>query len=153
MAGSRGRPNGYAKALPFRGWPPFSLCRCAIPSNSHIRLLPNGGKAYLPFPDPRTFRISMNNRARQRSERPSGLARPAFPGPVAKRPKSRREVAGKLASSHRNLETVTISKQVAAVPHPLHFHIRLPRCEIVRERSWLNLLESSEMMSQLSPHG
>jgi hypothetical protein len=62
MLAARGQAERYAKALPVsEGWPPFLI---VVDLGDTIGELYADfsltGKAYLAFPDPRTFRISLD---------------------------------------------------------------------------------------------
>jgi hypothetical protein len=60
MVRARGQADGYARALPVsEGWPPFVV---VVDVGHCIELyseFSRSGKAYVPFPDPRSFRIKL----------------------------------------------------------------------------------------------
>jgi hypothetical protein len=106
----------YAKALPAsEGWPPFLI---TVDVGHSIELFADfslTGKAYLPFPDPRTYRILLPQLAQ-----PELAARlravwldPHSPDPSRHTAKVIREVAAKLAILARNLELQHPPRDVA----------------------------------------
>ena len=105
MLAARGQAERYAKALPAsEGWPPFLI---VVDVGHSIELYADfslTGKAYLPFPDPRTFRILIRQleNANIRERLRAVWLDPLHLIPPAKRPRSR---AKWQASSQLLLET------------------------------------------------
>lgn len=145
MLAARGQAEQYAKALPVsEGWPPFLV---VVDVGHSIELYADfslTGKAYLPFPDPRTFRIlheqleqgEIKDRLRAVWLDPLSL------DPSRETAKVTREVAGKLAVLARNLELHHRPKQVAEFLTRCIFTSFAEDVKLLPERSWLNLLES-----------
>ena len=116
MLAARGQAERYAKALPVsEGWPPFLV---VVDVGHSIELFADfslTGKAYIPFPDPRTFRIPFTEvdepvfRERLRAV----WLDPLSLDPSRETAKVTREVAGKLAVLARNLELHHPPKLVA----------------------------------------
>ena len=81
MLAARGQAERYAKALPVsEGWPPFLV---VVDVGHSIELYADfslTGKAYLPFPDPRTFRILHEQMGKAEVQNASArrMARSAF---------------------------------------------------------------------------
>jgi len=145
MLAARGQAERYAKALPVsEGWPPFLV---VVDVGHSIELYADfslTGKAYLPFPDPRTFRI-----LHEQLEQVAIKARlravwldPLSLDPSRETAKVTREVAGKLAVLARNLELHHPPKQVAEFLTRCIFTSFAEDVKLLPERSWLNLLES-----------
>jgi hypothetical protein len=145
MLAARGQAERYAKALPVsEGWPPFLV---VVDVGHSIELYADfslTGKAYLPFPDPRTFRIL--HEQLERSEIKERLRAvwldPLSLDPSRETAKVTREVAGKLAVLARNLELHHPPKQVAEFLTRCIFTSFAEDVNLLPERSWLNLLES-----------
>jgi hypothetical protein len=145
MLAARGQAERYAKALPVsEGWPPFLV---VVDVGHSIELYADfslTGKAYLPFPDPRTFRI-LHEQLEQIEirERLRGVwLDPLSLDPSRETAKVTREVAGKLAVLARNLELHHPPKQVAEFLTRCIFTSFAEDVKLLPERSWLNLLES-----------
>jgi hypothetical protein len=145
MLAARGQAERYAKALPVsEGWPPFLV---VVDVGHSIELYADfslTGKAYLPFPDPRTFRI-LHEQLEQAEirERLRGVwLDPLSLDPSRETAKVTREVAGKLAVLARNLELHHPPKQVAEFLTRCIFTSFAEDVNLLPERSWLNLLES-----------
>ncbi|HEY1902577.1 MAG TPA: DNA methyltransferase [Terracidiphilus sp.] len=145
MLAARGQAERYAKALPVsEGWPPFLM---VVDVGHSIELYADfslTGKAYLPFPDPRTFRILHEQlELAEIKERLRGVwLDPLSLDPSRETAKVTREVAGKLAVLARNLELHHPPKQVAEFLTRCIFTSFAEDVNLLPERSWLNLLES-----------
>jgi hypothetical protein len=102
------------------------------------------GKAYLPFPDPRTFRIPFDQveKVEVRDRLRAVWLDPLSLDPSRETAKVTREVAGKLAVLARNLELNHAPKQVAEFLTRCIFTSFAEDVNLLPERSWLNLLES-----------
>jgi hypothetical protein len=145
MLAARGQAERYAKALPIsEGWPPFLVVVDVGHSIELYADFSQTGKAYLPFPDPRTFRI-----LHEQLEQVAIKARlravwldPLSLDPSRETAKVTREVAGKLAVLARNLELHHPPKQVAEFLTRCIFTSFAEDVNLLPERSWLNLLES-----------
>jgi SAM-dependent methyltransferase len=145
MLAARGQAERYAKALPAsEGWPPFLI---VVDVGHSIELYADfslTGKAYLPFPDPRTFRILL--RQVQQPEIRERLRAvwldPRSLDPSRETAKVTREVAGKLATLARNLELQHSPKEVAEFLTRCIFTSFAEDVRLLPERSWLTLLES-----------
>jgi hypothetical protein len=126
------------------GWPPFLVVVDVGHSIELYADFSQTGKAYLPFPDPRTFRI-----LHEQLEQVAIKARlravwldPLSLDPSRETAKVTREVAGKLAVLARNLELHHPPKQVAEFLTRCIFTSFAEDVNLLPERSWLNLLES-----------
>ncbi|MFP5236648.1 MAG: class I SAM-dependent DNA methyltransferase [Acidobacteriota bacterium] len=145
MLAARGQAERYAKALPIsEGWPPFLV---VVDVGHSIELYADfslTGKAYLPFPDPRTFRILHEQLEQvEIKERLRAVwLDPLSLDPSRETAKVTREVAGKLAILARNLELHHPPKQVAEFLTRCIFTSFAEDVKLLPERSWLNLLES-----------
>ena len=145
MLAARGQAERYAKALPAsEGWPPFLV---VVDVGHSIELYADfslTGKAYLPFPDPRTFRIlleHLTDPAIQDRLRAIWLD-PLSLDPARETAKVTREVAGKLATLARNLELQHSPKAVAEFLTRCIFTSFAEDVKLLPERGWLNLLQS-----------
>ncbi len=102
------------------------------------------GKAYLPFPDPRTFRILLDQLAQphiQERLRTIWLD-PLSLDPARETARVTREVAGKLAILARNLELQHSPKAVAEFLTRCIFTSFAEDVKLLPERGWLSLLQS-----------
>lgn len=145
MLAARGQAERYAKALPAsEGWPPFLI---VVDVGHSIELYADfslTGKAYLPFPDPRTFRIlleQLTDSVTQDRLRVIWLD-PLSLDPARVTAKVTREVAGKLANLARNLELQHSPKAVAEFLTRCIFTSFAEDVKLLPERGWLNLLQS-----------
>lgn len=145
MLAARAQAERYAKALPTaEGWPPFLI---VVDVGHSIELYADfslTGKAYLPFPDPRTFRILLDQLAQpviQERLRAIWLD-PLSLDPARETARVTREVAGKLATLARNLELQHSPKAVAEFLTRCIFTSFAEDVKLLPERSWLNLLQS-----------
>ncbi|MGC1871174.1 MAG: DNA methyltransferase [Acidobacteriaceae bacterium] len=145
MLAARGQAERYAKALPVsEGWAPFLV---VVDVGHSVELYADfslTGKAYLPFPDSRTFRILHEQLEQvEIKERLRALwLDPLSLDPSRETAKVTREVAGKLAVLARNLELHHPPKQVAEFLTRCIFTSFAEDVKLLPERSWLNLLES-----------
>lgn len=145
MLAARGQAERYAKALPAsEGWPPFLI---VVDVGHSIELYADfslTGKAYLPFPDPRTFRISLDQLALSSiQERLRAIwLDPLSLDPARETAKVTREVAGKLAILARNLELQHSPKAVAEFLTRCIFTSFAEDVRLLPERGWINLLQS-----------
>jgi hypothetical protein len=145
MLAARGQAERYAKALPVSdGWPPLLL---VVDVGHSIELYADfslTGKAYLPFPDPRTFRILHEQLEQvEIKERLRAVwLDPISLDPSRETAQVTREVAGKLAVLARNLELHHPPKEVAEFLTRCIFTSFAEDVNLLPERSWLNLLES-----------
>ncbi len=145
MLAARGQAERYAKALPAsEGWPPFLI---VVDVGHSIELYADfslTGKAYLPFPDPRTFRIPLDHPALPSiQERLRAIwLDPLSLDPARETAKVTREVAGKLATLARNLELQHSPKAVAEFLTRCIFTSFAEDVRLLPERGWLNLLQS-----------
>ena len=116
MLAARGQAERYAKALPVsEGWPPFLV---VVDVGHSIELFADfslTGKAYLPFPGPRDFRIFLNElgQGKIRERLRAVWLDPHSLDPSRETAKVTREVAAKLATLARNLENKFTAKEVA----------------------------------------
>lgn len=145
MLAARAQAERYAKALPTaESWPPFLI---VVDVGHSIELYADfslTGKAYLPFPDPRTFRILLEQLAQpliQERLRAIWLD-PLSLDPARETARVTREVAGKLATLARNLELHHSPKAVAEFLTRCIFTSFAEDVKLLPERSWLNLLQS-----------
>lgn len=107
MLKAKGQAEQYARALPVEeGWPPFLI---VVDVGHEIQLFSEfscTGKAYLPFPDPRTYRIPQADLAKKEVR---DLLRAVWTAPHSLDPSKRsakvtRDVADKLARLAKSLE-------------------------------------------------
>jgi SAM-dependent methyltransferase len=145
MLAARGQAERYAKALPAsEGWPPFLI---VVDVGHSIELYADfslTGKAYLPFPDPRTFRILLHQvqQPEIRERLRAVWLDPRSLDPSRETAKVTREVAVKLATLARNLELEHSPKEVAEFLTRCIFTSFAEDVRLLPERSWLTLLES-----------
>ncbi|MHB1698581.1 MAG: class I SAM-dependent DNA methyltransferase [Acidobacteriaceae bacterium] len=145
MLAARGQAEQYAKALPAsEGWPPFLI---TVDVGHSIELFADfslTGKAYLPFPDPRSYRILLDqlcvpeiqDRLRAVWLDPHSL------DPSRHTARVTREVAAKLATLARTLELQHPAKEVAEFLTRCIFTSFGEDVRLLPEKSWLRLLES-----------
>ena len=107
MVRARGQAEGYAKALPVEdGWPPFLI----VVDVGHVFELyadfTRSGKAYTPFPDPRSFRITLAHLAEEaaRATLRAVWLDPSSLDPTRRSAKVTREVAARLAELAKSFE-------------------------------------------------
>lgn len=145
MLAARGQAERYAKALPTsEGWPPFLI---VVDVGHSIELYADfslTGKAYLPFPDPRTFRILLHQvqQPEIRERLRAVWLDPRSLDPSRETAKVTREVAGKLATLARNLELQYPPKAVAEFLTRCIFTSFAEDVRLLPERGWLTLLKS-----------
>jgi hypothetical protein len=145
MLAARGQAERYAKALPAsEGWPPFLI---VVDVGHSIELFADfslTGKAYLPFPGPRNFRILLEELAKPdiRERLRAVWLDPHSLDPSRERARVTREVAGKLATLARNLELKYKPKEVAEFLTRCIFTSFAEDVGLLPERAWLDLLES-----------
>jgi hypothetical protein len=145
MYKARNQAEQYARALPREeGWPPFLVI---VDVGFSIELFANfarDGKAYLPFPDPRSHRIFLNDLL---SPGVRNLLRTVWTDPLSLDParisaKVTRHVAAQLAELAKQLETQHPPERVAAFLMRCIFTSFAEDVHLLRERSWTGLLES-----------
>ena len=144
MLTARYQAEQYAKALPAsEGWPPFLV---TVDVGHSIELYADfslTGKAYLPFPDPRSYRILLNelsvpaNRDRLRAL----WLDPHSLDPARHTALVTREVAAKLATLARTLEQQHSAKDVAEFLTRCIFTSFAEDVNLLPEKCWLHLLE------------
>lgn len=145
MLRAKEQAERYAKALPAsEGWPPFLI---VVDVGHSIELFADfslTGKAYLPFPGPRNFRILT-----QELESPEIRERlravwldPHSLDPARERARVTREVAEKLAVLARVLERKYPPKDVAEFLTRCIFTSFAEDVGLLPERGWLELLKS-----------
>jgi len=145
MLAARGQAERYAKALPAsEGWPPFLI---VVDVGHSIELFADfslTGKAYLPFPGPRNFRILLQEleQAEMRERLRAVWLDPHSLDPARETAKVTREVAAKLATLARNLEHDYTPKQVAEFLTRCIFTSFAEDVHLLPERGWRGLLES-----------
>jgi hypothetical protein len=130
----------YAKALP--EWPPFLV---TVDVGFSIELYADfslTGKAYLPFPDPRTYRILLNDLTNPDiRERLRALwLDPHSLDPARHTAEVTRLIAAKLANLARNLERKHSPKAVAEFLTRCIFTSFAENVELIPRNCWLNLL-------------
>jgi len=135
----------YAKALPpSEGWPPFII---TVDVGYSIELFADfslTGKAYLPFPDPRGYRILLGELATPEiRERLRALwLDPHSLDPSRHTARVTREVAAKLALLARNLERRFPAKDVAEFLTRCIFTSFAEDVNLLPARSWIDMLSS-----------
>lgn len=145
MLAAKGQAERYAKALPAsEGWPPFLI---VVDVGHSIELFADFslmGKAYLPFPGPRDFRVALEEldapEIRQRLR--AVWLDPHSLDPSRERARVTREVASKLATLARNLELKYPPKEVAEFLTRCIFTSFAEDVGLLPDRAWLDLLES-----------
>ena len=131
----------YAKALP--EWPPFIV---TVDVGHSIELYADfslTGKAYLPFPDPRSYRILLSELAVPENRERLRLlwTDPHSLDPARKTAEVTRGIAAKLATLARNLENKRHKpKDVAEFLTRCIFTSFAESVELIPRESWLNLL-------------
>jgi hypothetical protein len=144
MLTARYQAEQYAKALPAsEGWPPFLV---TVDVGHSIELYADfslTGKAYLPFPDPRSYRILFSElaAATNRDRLRALWIDPHSLDPSRHTAKVTRDVAAKLATLARNLEQKFPAKQVAEFLTRCIFTSFAEDVKLLPEKSWLLLLE------------
>lgn len=145
MLKARGQAEQYAKALPLsHGWPPFIL---VVDVGHTIELYADfslTGKAYLPFPDPRSFRIALPELTQPeiRNRLRAVWLDPLSLDPSRHTARVTREVAAKLAGLAHTLELDHPPKLVAEFLTRCIFTCFAEDVGLLPERGWLNLLQS-----------
>lgn len=135
----------YAKALPAsEGWPPFIV---TVDVGYSIELFADfslTGKAYLPFPDPRSYRILLSQLDQTEiSERLRAIwLDPLSLDPSRHTARVTREVAAKLALLARNLEQRFSPKDVAEFLTRCIFTSFAEDVNLLPPRSWIDMLSS-----------
>jgi hypothetical protein len=144
MLSARYQAEQYAKSLPVsESLPPFLV---TVDVGHSIELYADfslTGKAYLPFPDPRSYSILLSELANPiNRERLRALwLDPHSLDPSRHTAKVTREVAAKLATLARNLEQRYPAKQVAEFLTRCIFTSFAEDVKLLPEKSWLRLLE------------
>ncbi len=144
MISARYQAEQYAKALPSsEGWPPFLVTADVGHSIELYADFSLTGKAYLPFPDPRTYRIHLTDLANPdiRDRLRAVWLDPHSLDPARHTAKVTREVAAKLATLARNLELKYPAKDVAEFLTRCIFTSFAEDVKLLPEKSWLNLLQ------------
>jgi SAM-dependent methyltransferase len=143
MLNAYNQAERYAKALPaIEGWPPFLV---TVDVGHSIELFADfamTGKAYLPFPDARSYRILLsdllNPNIRERLH--WVWTDPHALNPARHAAKVTREVAAKLAVLARTLEQTYSAKQVAEFLTRCIFTSFAEDVKLLPEKSWYKLL-------------
>jgi hypothetical protein len=147
MLAARGQAEQYAKALPVsEGWPPFLMVVDVGYSFEIYADFSLTGKAYLPFPDVRSYRV------RLQSLRDSTLRdrlRAIWTDPLSLDPSRRtaevtRDVASRLATLARILECRFNPEQVAGFLMRCIFTSFAEDVRLLPEGGWTSLLRSLE---------
>jgi SAM-dependent methyltransferase len=141
MLNAYNQAERYAKALP-DDWPPFLV---TVDVGHSIELFADfslTGKAYLPFPDPRSYRILLSELANPdiRDRLRALWLDPHSLDPSRHTAKVTREVAAKLALLARNLEQKHTAKEVAEFLTRCIFTSFAEDVKLLPEKSWLKLL-------------
>src|ERR1035437_1758259 len=117
MLAARGQAEQYAKALPVSdGWPPFLVVVDVGHSFALYGDFSLTGKAYLPFPDPRNYRVLLRSLEEQtiRERLRSVWLAPLSLDPSRRTTEVTKEVATRLALLARALETRFEAERVAS---------------------------------------
>lgn len=107
MLKAKGQAEAYARALPVEeGWPPFLI---VVDVGHAIELYSEfscTGKAYLPFPDPSSYRIPLSDLVHEEARQRLAMAwtDPHLMDPAKQSARATREVAGRLALLAKSLE-------------------------------------------------
>lgn len=143
MLAAYNQAERYARALPqTEGWPPFLV---TVDVGHSIELFADfslTGRAYLPFPDARSYRILLNDLAQSAIRDRLRLLwiDPHALNPARHAAKVTREVAAKLAVLARTLEQKHSPKQVAEFLTRCIFTSFAEDVKLLPEKSWHNLL-------------
>ncbi len=143
MLNAYNQAERYAKALPVtEGWPPFLV---TIDVGHSIELFADfslTGKAYLPFPDARSYRILLSDLANPdiRERLRCLWTDPQALNPARHAAKVTREVAAKLAILARTLEQKYSARQVAEFLTRCIFTSFAEDVKLLPEKSWYKLL-------------
>jgi SAM-dependent methyltransferase len=144
MLKARGQAEQYARALPAsEPWPAFLV---TVDVGHSIELYADfslTGKAYLPFPDPRSYRILLSELANPdlRARLRALWLDPHSLDPARHTAKVTREVAAKLAVLARNLELQHPAKEVAEFLTRCIFTSFAEDVELIPRKSWLRFLQ------------
>lgn len=145
MIRARTQAEHYARALPHEeGWPPFLV---VVDVGHVIELFANfarDGKAYLPYPDPRSHRIFLKDLV---SPDVCKLLHTLWTDPLSLDPtrvsaKVTRQVASQLAELAKQFETRYEPERVAGFLMRCIFTSFAEDVHLLREHSWTHLLES-----------
>lgn len=145
MLAARGQAERYAKALPAsEGWPPFLI---VVDVGHSLELFADfslTGKAYLPFPGPRSFRILLDELDKEdvRERLRAVWLDPHSLDPARERAKVTRDVAAKLAILARSLELRHKPKKVAEFLTRCIFTAFSEDVGLLPDRAWFELLKS-----------
>lgn len=143
MLNAYNQAERYAKALPaFEGWPPFLV---TVDVGHSIELFADfslTGKAYLPFPDARSYRILLGDLANPDIRERLRLVwtDPHALNPARHAAKVTREVAAKLAVLARTLEQKHSVREVAEFLTRCIFTSFAEDVKLLPEKSWYKLL-------------
>ncbi|WP_353070739.1 class I SAM-dependent DNA methyltransferase [Tunturiibacter gelidoferens] len=143
MLNAYNQAERYAKALPaIEGWPPFLV---TVDVGHSIELFADfsvTGKAYLPFPDARSYRILLSDLSNPdiRERLRCVWLDPHALNPARHAAKVTREVAAKLAVLARTLEQSYSPKQVAEFLTRCIFTSFAEDVKLLPEKSWFKLL-------------
>ncbi len=144
MLAARYQAEQYAKALPAsEGWPPFLVTADVGHSIELYADFSLTGKAYLPFPDPRNYRILLRDLAvpENRDRLRTLWLDPHSLDPSRHTAKVTRQIAAKLATLARDLEQKYPAKEVAEFLTRCIFTSFAEDVKLLPEKSWLHLLE------------
>ncbi len=107
MTRARGQAEQYAKALPVdEGWPPFLIVVDVGHSIELFADFTKSGKVYLPFPDPKSYRLLLDDIAEDdiRDRLRTVWTDPVSLDPTRRSAKVTRELADRLAKLAKSLE-------------------------------------------------
>ena len=149
MMKARGQAERYVRAIPNDN-PPFLIVADVGHSFEVFADFSQAGKAYLPFPDPRTFRIRLADLA---DEKIRERLRIIWTNPIALDPAKHsadvtREVSGHLAELAKSLEQADHEPQAVA-----QFLTRCLFCMFAEDVELLPKNSFSELLESLPPTG
>ncbi len=150
MLKARGQAERYVRALPGDENPPFIIVLDVGHSFEVFADFTQAGKAYLPFPNPRSFRIRLADLADEQIRARLRLiwTDPAALDPAKRSAEVTREVAGHLAALAKSFEQAGHSPKVVA-----EFLTRCLFCMFAEDVELLPKHSFTELLDSLPPSG
>ncbi|MBA4032955.1 MAG: SAM-dependent methyltransferase, partial [Planctomyces sp.] len=146
MLRARSQAEQYAKALPAdEGWPPFLIVVDVGHSIELFADFTRSGKTYLPFPDPKSYRILLNQLANDdiRHTLKTVWTDPVSLDPSRRAAKVTRELADRLARLAKSLEASKFDPgRVAQFLMRCLFTMFAEDVDLIPRESFTNLLKS-----------
>ena len=146
MVKARGQAEQYARALPTdEGWPPFLIVVDVGHSIELFADFTRSGRTYLPFPDPGSFRIKLEQLAdpEQREKLRTVWTDPLSLDPSRRSAKVTRELADRLARLAKSLESEdTAPSRVSQFLMRCLFTMFAEDVELIPENCFTELLDA-----------